>query len=465
MFRMLSRRRIKILTGVVATAVAITIALSACGVGQALRVASALTAHELCSHTFIAGRAPEAVFTDYVQAKIGVPVVKQLLRYRVDRAHHEVTASVAGVFGARAVFARGRGCTVMHREGAPPAIATEPLPAGGFALHDGHDPEVMAAIDGAFLEPAGGRPLARKAILVVADGQILGERYAEDSGPEMPLHSWSMAKSITNAMIGILVRDGVLAVDTPAPIAAWRAPGDPRRAITIDHLLRQTSGQPFGHTNTGFDAATRMQFLEPDTAGVSAAASFPAAPGARWSYTDGNYAILSGIMRDAAGGTPEAFVAFARRELFGPVGMTSALVELDEVGTPMGASWVFATARDWARFGLLYAHDGMVGATRVLPEGWVAYTAQPTPQAELGYGAGFFTNLGPSTGAARRRTWGAPADSFFALGNSGQVVLIVPSHRLVVVSMGFSLDDSNRAPVEGASRLAAIALDRLDARR
>lgn len=459
---MLSRRTIKILAGVVGAGAAIIAALSACGVGRALRVASALTAHELCSQAFVAGRDPELVFRDYVRPMVGVPVVEQLLSYNIDPARREVTASIAGGFGARAAFAPGRGCTVMHGGARPAAITTTAIPAGGFTLRDAFDPEVMAAIDDAFLEPSSGPRLGRRAIVVVADGRVLGERYADGDAPDMPLQSWSMAKSITNALIAILVRDAKLSLDAPAPVAAWRAPGDPRRAITIDHLLRQVSGQPFGQSNTGFDASTRMQFLESDTAGYSAAARFQGAPGERWTYTDGNYAILSGIVRDAAGGSSEAFVEFARSRLFGPTGMTSALIELDEIGTPMGANWVFATARDWARFGLLYAGDGMVGDTRVLPEGWVAYSARPTPQAEIGYGAGFFTNVGTSQGATARRAWGAPADSFLALGNSGQVILVVPSHRLVVVSLGFSLDASNRGPVKGASRLAAVALARLE---
>lgn len=431
-------------------------ALSACGVGQALRVASSLTAHELCSQTFVAHRDPEAVFREYVRPMVGVPGVKQLLRFEVDAAHHDVTASVGGGFAARAVYAEGRGCTVVHTARELGAIAVPPIPPGGVALVPALDPALDAAVARAFAEPTDGPHLGRKAIVVVADGKILAERYAPGYGPDTPMQSWSMAKSVTNALIAVLVRDGKLAVGQPAPVARWQTPSDPRRAVTIDQLLRQTSGQPFGQSNSGFDRSTHMQFLSSDTAGVSAAANFDP-PGTRWSYTDGNYAILSGIVRDAVGGTPEAVVGFARDAVFAPLGMTSALFEFDEVGTPMGADWVFATARDWARFGLLYASDGVVGERRILPAGWAAYSASPTPEAEIGYGAGFFTNVGASRGAAHRRAWGAPADSFLALGNSGQVVLIVPSHRLVVVSLGFSLDDSNRTPVEGAAGLAAAA--------
>ena len=285
--------------------------------------------------------------------------------------------------------------------------------------------------------------------MVVRDGRIVGERYAPGYGPDTPMQSWSMAKSVTNALVALLVRDGRLAVGRPVP-------GLPN-GIAIDHLLRQTSGQPYGSSNSGFDLASRMQFLEADTAAF-AAARFDGGPGERWSYTDANYAVLSGIVRKAAGGTPDAVVRLARRELFGPVGMTSALLEFDEAGNPMGASWAFATARDWARFGLLYLHDGVVNGRRILPAGWVAYSAAPTPQADWGYGAGFWTNRGSDAGSRRRQSWGMPADAFFALGNSGQIVIVAPSAGLVVVSLGFDVNSETGAPVEAASRLTAAAI-------
>ena len=429
-----------------AIAIAASLSLSGCGVDRALHVASSVAAHELCSQTFVAGRDTETVFRQYVQPFIGVAVVKDSLRYQVNPERREVTASVGGMFSARAAYAEGRGCTVMNKAaGAPAAVAVDPLPAGdGFALVEGPaDPSLAAAIDRAFTPD-------RKAIVVVHDGRIIGERYAPGYGPDTPMQSWSMAKSVTNALIALLVHDGKLSIDQPVP-------GLPN-GITVDHLLRQTSGQPYGSSNSGFDLSSRMQFLEPDTAAFAASASFEGKPGERWSYTDGNYALLSGIVRRSAGGTPGSVVRFARRELFGPVGMRSALLEFDESGTPMGASWMFATPHDWARFGLLYLNDGVVAGKRLLPEGWVAYSASPTPLADRGYGAGFWTNRGADQGSRRRQGWGMPADAFFALGNSGQIVLVVPSARLVIVSLGFDADSDNGAPVKAVARLTADAI-------
>jgi len=425
-----------------ATVLALSLGLSGCGVDRALHVASSLTAHELCSTTFVEGQDPDRVFHDYLQPFIGVSVVANRLNYVVDRERQEVTARVGSHFPARAAYAEGRGCTVMiGSAGAPAPIVLEPVAFADAALPVALDPRLAGPIDRAFTTD-------RRAILIVHDGVIVGERYAPGYDAETRLQSWSMAKSIVNALIGILVRGGKLAVDTPVP-------GLPN-GITVDNLLRQTSGQPFGSSNSGFDQSSRMQFLEPDTAAF-AATKFEGEPGKNWSYTDANYQLLSGIVRQAVGGAPDAVVNFARRELFGPVGMKSALLEFDQSGTPMGASWAFATARDWARFGLLYLNDGIAKGHRILPEGWVDYSARPTPQAASGYGAGFWTNRGESDGARHRQSWGMPADSFLALGNSGQIILIVPSRKLVVVSLGFAVDPTNRAPIAAVARLTAAA--------
>ncbi len=129
---------------------------------------------------------------------------------------------------------------------------------------------------------------------------------------------------------------------------------------------------------------------------------------------------------------------FARQELFAPLGMRNVTIEFDASGNPEGSSQMLASARDWARFGMLYLSDGVVGGKRILPEGWVKYSASPTPNAWVGYGAGFWTNLGDSFGASYRTEQGWPRDAFLAQGTMGQYVIIVPSERLVIVRLGRS---------------------------
>ena len=129
---------------------------------------------------------------------------------------------------------------------------------------------------------------------------------------------------------------------------------------------------------------------------------------------------------------------FARQELFEPLGMRRVTLEFDAAGTPEGSSQMLMPARDWARFGQLYLNDGIAGGKRILPEGWVKYSASPTPNAWVGMGAGFWTNLGDSFGARYRIEHGWPRDAFFAKGTLGQYVIIIPSERLVIVRLGRS---------------------------
>ena len=161
-------------------------------------------------------------------------------------------------------------------------------------------------------------------------------------------------------------------------------------------------------------------------------------PGTAWNYSDGNSIILSHLIRNATGGHPADVLRFARSELFEPLGMHSVTLEFDGAGTPEGSSQMLASARDWARFGLLYLNDGVVGGRRILPEGWVNYSASSTPSGWVGIGAGFWTNRGDSFGANYRAERGMPRDAFFAKGTIGQYVIIVPSERLVIVRLGRS---------------------------
>jgi CubicO group peptidase (beta-lactamase class C family) len=173
-------------------------------------------------------------------------------------------------------------------------------------------------------------------------------------------------------------------------------------------------------------------------AGFAESFGLATAPGSAWNYHDGNYLILSRLIRDAAGGAAADVVRFARRELFDPLGMHNVTLEFDATGTPEGSAQMLASARDWARFGMLYLDDGVVGGKRILPEGWVNYSAALTPGGWVGYGAGFWTNRGDSYGADYRIKYGWPRDAFFAKGTMGQYVIIVPSERLVIVRLGIS---------------------------
>jgi CubicO group peptidase (beta-lactamase class C family) len=430
---------------------------------RALAVGPNLVSHQLCSAAFVAGFDPDSYYREAIAPSLGV--FKSLVRYHVDRDKHEVIATLARGFRSRTIYRGAEGCLVVQgplREPArlPPAAPAVLPSIAGPDIVAPTDSALAVALDRAFSEPGVGGLRQTKAVVVVHDGRVVAERYAPGYGVNTPILGWSMTKAVTNALIGILVRQRKISISGPAPVAAWSNPKDPHHAVSIDNMLRMTSGLEFGQSltqnwATAFDPTAQMVFATPDMAAVAERAHVTSAPGAIWRYSNGNTMILSRIIRDHVGGDAASVLAFAHRELFDPLGMTHSTLEFDGVGTPLGATHMWASARDWARLGLLYLHDGIAGGERILPLGWVDYSAQLTPGSEgYGYGAGFWTNRGdPAAVQPPHRRSNMPSDSFMAYGSLGQYLVVVPSARLVIVRMGIS-----RTPgedIEGIDRLTA----------
>jgi CubicO group peptidase (beta-lactamase class C family) len=454
---------LSVVLGVAAASSAL--ALSAAWSRGVPRVATGFVAHLLCSATFVSGIDPDRVFSDTTEAMPGVGWIAWAIDTRIDRGAKAVTTTLFGGGESRAIYREGLGCLVESGQGdvdasLPPSETSTPplLPAiAGPSRVEPGDPALSRALDRAFVEPDQPPFRHTKAVVVVKDGRVVAERYAPGYGVDTPILGFSATKSVTSALIGVLVRQGKLAVNEPAPIAAWQNPDDPHHLITIDHLLRHTSGLRMGSSLNAslasvFDPVNRMKFNERDMAAFAERASLEATPGTAWNYHDGNYLILSRIIRDAVGGHAADVTQFARRELFDLLGMQHVTLEFDATGTPEGSSQMLASARDWARFGLLYLNDGIVGGHRVLPEGWARYSASLTPSAWVGMGAGFWSNLGDSRGSRFRTGLGMPHDAFYASGVLGQYVIIVPSQRLVIARFGVS---GNQYDIEGVSKLVA----------
>jgi CubicO group peptidase (beta-lactamase class C family) len=270
-----------------------------------------------------------------------------------------------------------------------------------------------------------------RAVLIVHRGVLVAERYAPGFGPERRFLSQSVAKTVLGALVGVAVHDGTLALDGTAPVAAWRAPSDPRHGISLRHLLQMTDGLDFNedYFNPFTSDVLPMLFgaARGDMAAFAASRKPAARPGERFVYSSGTANLVSGILRDAEGGTRETYLAFMKASLFGPIGMTSAEPEFDASGTFVGSSWLHATARDWARFGLLMLRGGTWDGRQVLPPGWVDFMR--TPQVNGSYGAMTWVNTG-------KRLPTMPADTFMASGHRGQVVAMIPSKDLVVVRFG-----------------------------
>ncbi|MEL8055857.1 MAG: serine hydrolase [Pseudomonadota bacterium] len=270
------------------------------------------------------------------------------------------------------------------------------------------------------------------AFLAVHRGQIVSERYTDDRNAATTFPSWSKAKSITHALVGILVRDGLIDIHAPADVPEWQRQDDPRKAITLDQLLRMSSGLQFAedYIDAGVSDVIEMLFGKGSDDVAGFAANFPLehAPDSHWSYASGTSNIVARIAARAIGKTGDDFRDWMFSALFDPIGITSAEPKFDPAGTFIGSSFCYATARDFARFGLLYMRDGVWDGQRILPEGWVDYARTPTPtppEEPMGYGAHWWLGI-------------AGPDSFSANGYQGQFTVCVPSLDLILLRHGNS---------------------------
>jgi CubicO group peptidase (beta-lactamase class C family) len=420
----------------------------------AIKVGTASSSQTICDEVFVSGLDANRVFAEEIRPQRGARILLKRLRYTVDSQRQQVVTTWAGHFASVATYRKGYGCTLGDPDAlgaAPdfPSAASSDDPVVPVTPDDG---KLSEALDRAFAERPQPPYRRVRAIVIMRDGRIIAERYAQGIGPSTPLLSYSVSKSVINALIGILVRQGKLDLYAPAPVSAWNSPGDPRHAITLDQLLRMTSGLNLEESDTGFDPVSRMMFIERDMAGYAEKARLIAKPGQTWEYTSGNTLIAAAILRDAVGGHAADVLRFAYSQLFDPVGMRHVTMEFDDAGTPIGSTRICASARDWARFGELYRNHGVVDGKRILPEGWVAYSTRPTLDSP--YGSGFWVNAGQHPDARGRVQAGMPVDSFYASGLFGQRVVIVPSQRLVIVRFGATIDPPD-FDIHGLTRLVA----------
>ncbi len=302
-----------------------------------------------------------------------------------------------------------------------------------------------ASIESLFAAKGRGGFADTRAVLVVAGGRIVYERYAEGFGPDSRFQSWSMAKSVTNALAGILVGQGRLELDARAPVPEWTAPDDPRREVTLRHLLQMRSGLDNGDGfGEGADATlgfvARLLFGEGSRSPGSFAASVPILHpiGHHWAYSTGTSTLVAKLCGAVIGGGSLGTRNFLRQELFVPIGMQSAQPEFASSGEFVGGAFVHATARDWARFGYLFLRGGVWDGRQILPEGWVDFSRTPNPaENNRVHGAHFWVNADPGERSGQWKPLpGAPASVFLAEGASFQVVAIAPSKDLVAVRLG-----------------------------
>ncbi|MCA8942448.1 MAG: serine hydrolase, partial [Planctomycetes bacterium] len=296
------------------------------------------------------------------------------------------------------------------------------------------DEDALAkAIDTVFAGYAKSLDPRTRAVIVVHRGKIVAERYADGFDRDTPLHGWSMAKSVVDALVGIRVGQGKLAVDEPVALDLW----NDDRKITLDQMLRMTSGLAWSERYDRIDSdVTRMLFGVADASGFAASREVADEPGSLWDYSSGTTNVICRVLRSTFASLDD-YHAFPHVSLFRRIGMNHAVIEPDAAGTFIGSSFVFATARDWARFGLLYLQDGVFAGQRILPEGWVAASTEPTAESPRGqYGRHWWLNAGLEDDGADRVYVDLPRDLFYASGHEGQVVAVVPSREAVIVRLG-----------------------------
>jgi CubicO group peptidase (beta-lactamase class C family) len=419
-------------------------------------VAAGYYAKVACSAVYLSGRGLDSVLAE--DLAIDHPL-GGVMNVRLDSENRVARADLGGFFERLAVHREGLGCTLVTdldaaelREQAAAFFPVAPSDdsdliawpigdadaAGG--LPPGLDqPKLAMAVDAAFYEPDAAQPARTRALLVVYDGRVVAERYAPGITKETPLAGWSMSKSLTNALVGILVGQGRLQLDEPAPVPEWTAV-DPRQRITLENLLQMSSGLEFEEDYFDLTADAPMMLFNSFSASEYAARKrLRERPGTSWHYSSGTSNIVAGIIRQAVGGSLAEYWSFPRRALFDRVGMSSVVLEPDPSGTFVGSSYSYAAARDWARIGLLYLNDGVWQGERILPEGWVNYSTTPAPQAPQGnYGAHVWLNAGRPGNPEERRWANLPSDLFYFSGFEGQHVVVIPSRDLVAVRLGCS---------------------------
>ena len=416
----------------------------------------AMNAKLLCSGVFVIGRDAEEFIANDLQYHGLSGEDWDKIEVIVDRERKSVTLMAPGVRSRTALFNGDQGCTLLpageDRVSFEPHAVTSSLPDPmtqdwpmGDRLETGPLPaevdggSLASALDFAFDDANHARPQMTRAIVVLYKGRLIAERYAPGFDKDTRHISWSMGKSITSALIGILVGQGEFQVDDPAPIAQWRSAGDPRGSITVGHLLHMSSGLKFERGSaanrlsyTDGDNHTFVYFGATDVFKYSVGNELEFPPDTVWRYRNCDPLALGKIIRDAVQARGEDYLGFPQKALFDRIGMRNMVLETDPYGNFIMTGFDYGTARDWARLGLLHLQGGLWQGERVLPEGWVDYIRTPAPaSSNQGYGGLFWLNAG-------KRHESLPEDAYWPAGHHGQVVMIIPSRDMVVVRLGHS---------------------------
>ena len=272
-----------------------------------------------------------------------------------------------------------------------------------------------------------------RAVVVIYKDQIIAEKYGDGFSKDSRILGWSMTKSVMSTVFGVLQHQNKINIADQAPIESWQK--DARKKITIHNLLQMNSGLEWDENYDEISDATKMLFLERDMTKMQEEKSLTGITNMSWNYSSGTTNLLSGILRQQFP-AHQAYLDFWYTDLIDKIGMNSMIVETDLAGNYVASSYAWATARDWAKFGLLYLHNGNWNGEELFTKKWVDYVTTPTPTSNGTYGAQFWLN-------AEKQFKEVPANMYFADGYQGQRVYILPDQDLVIVRFGLSGFEEN----------------------
>ena len=392
-----------------------------------LPIITGYAAKNLASDVFVSGREP----ADVEALDLHFSFIK-FTRNKVDFENKTVTSrflwgkSVAAWReGYGVTLLRGKKAAELQAEKyplAPEAEGPDFLEPGDSALTERLAPIAKALVDD---HAYNGTPFA---FVVLHEGKVVAERYREGLDAHTRLLSWSMAKSFTNALVGVMAGDGLVDIFAPTGIPEWQ--GDERAAITLNDLMQMQSGLQWNEDYGNRSDVNLMLHREKDMGLFAIDKPLEHKPGTFWYYSSGSTNIVMRYLRGKFASDKE-FLTYYRERVFAPLGIRNAVFEPDMSGTPVGSSYLYITAREFASFGQLFLDDGVFQGQRILPEGWVEYSVTPASDSKDGYGAFFWLN--------KDKFWpDIPEDMFNCQGHDGQEIFIIPSKDLVVVVLGYS---------------------------
>lgn len=416
-----------------------------------VRVAASYAAKLVCSNVFLAGRDAQDVLWRDVQ-EYGHPLMK-FMRVSVDTANRTVSANLLGFVGHGLAVARtGTGCapvpdgdlaSAAAHTAAVAAPATAAAPESLWPEGDGVSASISPAVQVLLQDTRLTGPGMRAAV-VIKNGRVVAETYGAGFNAQTPLLGWSMTKTVTAGLIGTLVRDGKLRLDQGQLFPAWQA--DDRKKITLANLMAMSSGLHFNEDYGLVSDVTQMLLLEPDMPRFAGSQPLDHPPGSFFSYSSGTTVLLSRIWQNAVGGQ-QASLDYPQRALFGPLGMRSAVIEADARGNFVGSSYMYATARDWARYAQLLLQDGVWNGQVILPPGYVQMMRAPagasmTAYGRPQYGQGQVWLAGSPSGTPPGQDpdagFALPADTYWLSGYDGQSIAVIPSQQLAVIRLGLT---------------------------